>query len=963
MTFVQQRLVLSALGAVFAGSLAAQAPANLRGVVTDPSGASVPGATITLTGPNSFVRVAQTDSSGTYTLPGLPPGSYTVRVGASGFALFEKTGLDLAATRATTLDVKLTLATEKQEVTVADTQHVELDPSKNAGALVLSGQDLDMLSDDPDDLQNDLLALAGPSAGPNGGQIFVDGFSNGQLPPKDSIREIRVNSNPFSAEFDKIGFGRIEILTKPGTDKLRGTLFFQGDTSALDTRNPFSNVKPSFLSKQFQGNLSGALSKKASFFFDANYRGQDEQALVRATILDAGGNPIPFISNVPTPASRTSLSPRVDYQLTPSITLQGRYTYTGVHQADSGVGQFNLASQGIDNRPTNQSAQLTETWVINSRAINETRFQVNHYYQTELASGQHATCNGPISSVPTINVAGAFTGNAPSFSFDCTTQDSYELQNYTSLTRGAHFIKAGIRIRNVIESERSNNNFNGTFNFPSIAAYQNKQANQYIVTTGNPLIETSVADIGPFLQDDWRIKPSVTLSLGLRYENQNRIHDSGNLAPRIGIAWGIGGGQGRLRQPKLVIRSGFGMFYDRFGINQVLTADRFNGLTEQRYVIQSPSFFLNNIPALSQLVGSQPATTYRIDPGMVAPRVIQSSIGADRQLPKNITLSVNYNFTRGIHQLSTVNINAPLPGTYVFGVPGSGVYPLGNASPVDQFESNGIYKQNQLITNVNARVNANFTMFGFYAYGHASSNTDGVGTFPASTYDRAAESGRAGFDIRHRFLIGGNIAGPFKIRLAPMILYNSAAPFNISAGQDLNGDGQLTDRPAFASQYSNPLYVVQTPYGLLDTRPDLAKGPETIIPRNFGQGFGSLNINLRVSRTWGFGEATGSGANARGAAGGPGGGGFGGGFGGPRGGPPGGGPGGLFGGAATTRRYNLTASFEIRNLLNTVNPGAPVGIVGSPQFGQAQGVAGGGFGGAPAQTANRRLEMQLRFNF
>jgi hypothetical protein len=243
-----------------------------------------------------------------------------------------------------------------------------------------------------------------------------------------------------------------------------------------------------------------------------------------------------------------------------------------------------------------------------------------------------------------------------------------------------------------------------------------------------------------------------------------------------------------------------------------------------------------------------------------------------------------------------------------------------------------------------------------------------VGTFPANSYDNSTEWSRAGFDIRHRFLLGGNVTGPFKIRLAPMIQFNSAAPFNITAGQDLNGDGQINDRPAFATQYSNPLYVVQTAYGLLDTRPDLAKGPETTIPRNYGQGFGSFNINLRVSRSWGFGEPTSGPANGGrggGGGGGPrGGGGFGGG---PRGGggpPGGGGPGGIFGGATTTRRYNLTLSVEARNLLNTVNPGAPVGIVGSPQFGLAQGVGGGfGPGGGATQTANRRLELQLRFNF
>src|SRR3984957_4894863 len=193
-------LVLLSLLAMSA-ALMAQTPGSLKGSVLDSSGALIPGATVTVTGPNGVVKVATSDNNGAYSIVGLPPGKYTIRVIAAGFDLFEGTIADLPGGRASTFDAKMSVASEKQEVTVKDTQTVELDPAKNAGALVLKEADLDMLSDDPDDLQADLLALAGPAAGPNGGQIFIDGFSSGQLPPKDSIREIRINSNPYSAEY------------------------------------------------------------------------------------------------------------------------------------------------------------------------------------------------------------------------------------------------------------------------------------------------------------------------------------------------------------------------------------------------------------------------------------------------------------------------------------------------------------------------------------------------------------------------------------------------------------------------------------------------------------------------------------------------------------------------------------------------------------------------------------------
>src|SRR5271168_636582 len=322
----------------------AQTPGSLKGQVLDPSGAAVPGATVTLTGPNGVVKVAQTDNNGAYSVVGLPPGKYTVRVIAAGFDLFEGSIADLPGGRASTFDAKMSVASEKQEVTVKDTQQVELDPAKNAGALVLKEADLDMLSDDPDDLQADLLALAGPAAGPNGGQIFIDGFSSGQLPPKDSIREIRINSNPFSAEYDTSGRGRIEIFTRPGSDKFHGTVNLTYSDWLFNARNPFitssSFAVPASDTKNLQANLNGPIIKnKLSFFLEFSRRQQREDALINAynpdTLQQEGFAII-------APNTFNSVSPRLDYQLTPNITLQGRYTWRSQDFENQGVGGTNL---------------------------------------------------------------------------------------------------------------------------------------------------------------------------------------------------------------------------------------------------------------------------------------------------------------------------------------------------------------------------------------------------------------------------------------------------------------------------------------------------------------------------------------------------------------------------------------------------------------------------------------------
>ena len=195
--------------------LGAQTP-SLHGVVTDPSGANIPGAIVRLRNNQGRETRRTTNELGAYDFKGLKPGLYTVRVLKPGFAAYEAEGIQVNGPA--TFDLRLAIATEMQSITVQEeVNQVSTEASQNAGALILKEEDLKALSDDPDALAQELQALAGPGAGPNGGQIFIDGFTGGRIPPKSSIREVRINQNPYSAEFDRIGFGRIEILTKPGS--------------------------------------------------------------------------------------------------------------------------------------------------------------------------------------------------------------------------------------------------------------------------------------------------------------------------------------------------------------------------------------------------------------------------------------------------------------------------------------------------------------------------------------------------------------------------------------------------------------------------------------------------------------------------------------------------------------------------------------------------------------------------
>jgi hypothetical protein len=357
-----------------------------------------------------------------------------------------------------------------------------------------------------------------------------------------------------------------------------------------------------------------------------------------------------------------------------------------------------------------------------------------------------------------------------------------------------------------------------------------------------------------------------------------------------------------------------------------------------------------------------------VDSNLRAPSLYQTALGIERQLPKNITLAINYTNSRGVHTLRSRNINAPLPGSITATNP-NGNRPYGVAAGnLFLYESTGIFKQNQLIINSSARVSPKFTMFGFYMLNFARGNTDGPGTFPADQYDLSSEWGRTAFDVRHRSVMGGMITLPYKVSLSPFMIASTGGPYNITAGRDLNGDTQFTDRPALASGPGPN--VVRAPWGqYFNINPTSA---DAIIARNYGQAPGQFNMNLRLSRTWGFGTTKETAAAAGGpdgprmfggmpGGGGPPGGGPPGGGGGMRGGPGGGGPGGMFGGGGVPgKRYALSLSVSARNVLNRVNLGAPLGTATSPLFGTSTSLAGGFFANA---TANRRLDLQLRLTF
>jgi uncharacterized membrane protein YgcG len=964
-----QQTLVAMLSAAGGQAPAQQGGSTVHGTVADPDDAEIPGATVTLTPASGKAITTTSGSDGTYTLRNVPPGTYSVSVTMPGFASFARQGVKIAAGTPLTLNAKLAIQAAEQTVNVTTTQNqVSVASDSNASSTILTGKDLDALSDDPDELSSELTALAGPSSGPNGGQIYIDGFTGGQLPPKASIREIRINQNPFSAQYDKPGFGRIEIFTKPGTDKFHGSAQTNFQDKAFNTGSPFVGTapQPAYHTIFFFGNLTGPLNKSASFTLGGSYRDIQNNSIVNPPAIystsqtspvacyptQAGcsvfqtlaGNGFTFAQLVP--QTRWDITPRIDFAIGSKNTMTIRYQYTYNDQFNQGIDALDLPSTGYNQLATESTIQISDTEIFNAKVINEIHFE----YQ------RPTTTVTPASTAPYVSVQGAFNGGGSNTGGEQDIQQHIEYQNYTSISLAKNFIRIGGRLRTTSDNNTSNAGSNGIFNYTSIANYVANSPEDFTITQfPHPTVSTRTTDVGLYAETDWKARPNWTISYGARFETQNFIHDHADFAPRVSTAYGV--------TKKTVLRGGFGLFYDRFLLPNQLNVVRNNGVNQTQFTVTSQNSNASTIPTsctptnvaacLTAATASE-LTVSTISPNLRAPYTMQANIGVDQQLFRNATMSVNYQHIRGVHQFVS---NATNPPSLASPTAASTTVPLDY-----QYESEGEFDQNQLIANVNIRNFHQVSLFGYYALNFANSDTAGIGTFASVPNDIKADYGRASFDIRNRIFVGGSYTAPHLITFSPLIQAQSGTPYNITSGLDTYSDDIINSRAVFAPAGSQPDVVngyVKTIKGCGTFATPGQFNDATPVPINYCTGPANWTMNLRVVKTFGFGERTGprpdrqqgqgGGNRPPPGAGGPGGGGRGGG---------GGGFGG--GGASSGRRYNLSIGAQAQNIFNIVDRSVPVGTLTSPSFGTSTTLAGGQY---TTDSAVRRIYLQAGFTF
>lgn len=974
----------------FGGPAIAQQPATvLRGNVVDDLGGLVVGARIILVDEKGVERETTSDSSGNFSWSGIAPGTYVLRIEAPGFSMLELRDVVVVRGRTRTLNSKLSVAPVRQEVTVPDIAAMDTSTSRNNSGLVLRSEALDALPDDPDSLAAALKALAGPSAGPSGGELLVDGFAATQMPSKASIREIRVSANPFSAEYNRLGFGRVEVFTKPGTDSFRGQGFFNTSFSGLNSRNPFTTERQKYRYYFFGGSLSGPIIKKrASFFADINHRDIDENNVFNAVVLDPLLQPVSFAGAVVAPQRRTTISGRFDYQINQNHTFTARYAPLFQKLSNAGVGGFSLPSRAYDVEDTGEIVQLIENAILSPTVINELRFQYIGERQKRI----------PANDIATLNVLESFIGGGPQAGDATVNTLRFELQNNVSFARNSHTFRAGVLVRHNRVNDVSRTNFNGTFVFsgglapvldgnnqivldqngnpllseitsieryrrtllfqqqglsPELVRELGGGASQYSINGGDPKAQVQRWEFGVFLQDEWAVRRDLTVSAGLRYEHHNHINSKYDFAPRVAFGYApILTNKGAFQT---VIRGGFGIFYDTLNESFVLQTKRFDGQTQQQFITSDVSI-LDSFPvappaaSLANVTGAQ--TIYRLDPDLLTPYILQGVVAVEQLLPGRTTLSVAYLGARQLHSFRSRNINAPLPG---------GDRPLGaDQGNIFLYESTGRFNQNQLIVSLRNSGSSKFSFWINYALNRSRSDTDGPASLPVNSYDLSGEYGRSALDIRQRLDAGGVITLKRGWSLNPFVLASSGRPFNVTTGRDINGDTIYAERPSFAVNPNQP-DTISTSLGLFNLSP--LPGEELVL-RNFGTSAAFFSVNLRVSKTIEFGRtgaklqtsparttddsksppadrkvSVGSTTTTQRSD--------------------------FFGKTSAESRYKLTFSILGRNLFNRTNPGISIGNLSSPLFDQANSLAPPfGFGeNTESSAANRRLELQVRLIF
>jgi hypothetical protein len=750
-------LLLSLVALVGAPARAAEdeaaGPADLKITVVDQTGAALITASVTIVEASGASRTVPVDSRGQASIPGLALGSVTVRVEAEAFETYE--GLVTLKRGANNVTVNLPLAGINEEVLVQNDASNE----DSAFSTTLTEQQIAELPDDPDELEQMLLQMAGPGA-----TMRINGFRGGRLPPKNQIQSIRFRMNSYAADRHEAGGGfGIDITTKPGMNGWRGMTNFGFRDETLNARNAFAPTLGDEQYRRFGFNMDGPIVKgKTSMSINVEGNANYDSQTINATT--PAGN---VSDSIRRPTDDMAATVGVDHQLTATQLMRVEFRAESSERENLGVGDTDLYDRAYSRSGTEQRLRFTLNGLLFPKVAHELKMQYANE-TTELSS---------ISDDPAIVVIDSFSdGGAGQY------QDRrgrlLEIEDNIDFEIGKkHRMRVGMLLEGMWFQSDELRNGNGTWTFGGLEQYELGLATTYTRREGSTLVNYNMFQGAWYVQDDYTPSKKLSLSFGLRYELQSHLDDRWNFAPRVGFTWTPG---------KYTLRGGYGIFNDWYESSVYEQTLRVNGVTQQDIVVQNPVF---PDPTGGALANPLPPSKY-LSALYDMPYLHQASISVERNFFENLRLMTSYTMMRGRDQIRARNLNAPITGGL------TPVRPDPTLGNVTAIESTGTTEIDRFMVNVNYAIpEKRFFMGGNYQLGRANNFTDNPFSLPANNFDLAAEWGPSMQDVRHRAFAMVNFGVPWAMRLGIFGQAQSATPYNIITGFDTNRDTVVNDRP------------------------------------------------------------------------------------------------------------------------------------------------------------------------
>jgi hypothetical protein len=753
---------------------------SITGILLDPSGAAIPKAQVTLLGagnevPAKTLAQTTTDGFGAFRLDNVAPGKYTLQFHAEGFRDARITAV-VTRKKFSPIRMVMQISVETENVTVATGINVPLvstETSENQNANAIDRNALDRVPVfDQDYIATMSRFLDDSATGTNGVTLVVNGIeANGPGVTPSAVQEVKINNNPYSARFSRPGRARLEIITKGGSPTYHGSLNSMFRDSVFDASNAFAIVKPPERREYFEGSVTGPVghSKRTSFLLSLDEDILDQQDIIDANAIAAAESLGfgPFAQTVPNPTHHFFGSGRVFHDFANGDQFWIGYSYEHRSAQNQNVGGTTLPSAATDTRFLEHEINVSHLHQFSPHWLNQARFLVGHF-------------DSPVVSVvpdAQIVVSGLFTaGGAQADSR--RTEYHFDGTDFATYANGKHQVSFGIDIPDI--SRRGLDDFTnraGTYTFASLADYSAATPATYLVQTGQGRVTFLERVICAFVEDSMRVRPNLSLYLGVRYYWQNFFHDDpDNFAPRISFAYAPSD------KSKTVIRGGAGIFYDRTGPGPIGDLLHFNGVNLLRFILESPPHY----PVQPGDLSATPTSLVTLDPHSRMPYTLQYSAGIEQQVTAKSTFSAVYIGTRGMDSFRSIDANAP--------VAGSSSRPNAALGQVRQIQSEGYLKGNALELTFRGKPSKYFSGQIQYTLSRTNNNTSGITYFPANSYDPSADWGRADTDRLHKFDLLASTQPTRFFTLGVALSLYSGKPVNITTGADNNLDGIFNDR-------------------------------------------------------------------------------------------------------------------------------------------------------------------------